>query len=78
MSILLRDSSYSVCLFLVNKTGDLLIVCVLDEESALSLPGDVSKDVQDFLRQTWTEEFCPVAQSLLARIQSCYRELEPI
>ena len=53
-------------------------MATLDEESALSLPTDVNKDVRDFLRRTWIEEFCPVAQNLLTRIQSHYSELEPI
>eukprot|EP00118_Oscarella_pearsei_P005131 m.23094 g.23094 ORF g.23094 m.23094 type:complete len:831 (+) comp28439_c0_seq1:964-3456(+) len=60
-------------LTLMNLLSDLL-----DESTALSVDEDLPKEMQDFARRCWKEDFCPVARKLLAKIEACYSDLEPL
>ncbi|XP_065837741.1 armadillo repeat-containing protein 2-like isoform X2 [Oscarella lobularis] len=59
---------------LMNLLSDLL-----DEKTALTVvENDLPDQTLDFVRQSWQDDFCPVARKLLAEIEASYSELEPL
>ena len=54
-------------------------IAVLDEKTALTVvENDLPDQTLDFVRQSWQDDFCPVARKLLAEIEASYSELEPL
>ncbi|KAK3096696.1 hypothetical protein FSP39_002457 [Pinctada imbricata] len=53
---------------------------LLDKNSALnpSFQEDIDEDMLDFYEETWTDEFCPVAEQLHHRIVTHQSDLEPL
>ena len=51
-----------------------------DKESALSssMLEETDEDMMEFYEETWTEEFCPVAEQLLQRIVTHQSDLVPL
>ena len=55
-------------------------VCFTDEECALNdaVMASMDEDTQDYVRDRWDTEFCPVATQLLARIEKYQSKFEPL
>lgn len=57
-----------------------MVVVLTDRDSALSPSvGDMAEEeMQAYIKETWENEFCPVATQLLRRIEAHQSELEPL
>ncbi|XP_048768043.1 armadillo repeat-containing protein 2-like isoform X2 [Ostrea edulis] len=57
-----------------------LLMELLDRDSALDLSfkEEVDEEMTDYFEETWTEQFCPVAEQLLQRIETHQSDLEPL
>lgn len=57
-----------------------LLAELLDRESALDLSfkDEADDEMTDYFEETWTEQFCPVAEQLLQRIETHQSDLEPL
>jgi hypothetical protein len=55
-----------------------ILVEYTDEESALtdSVLASMDEDTQDYVRDRWDTEFCPVAQQLLHRLEKCQSKFD--
>ncbi|KAK7108771.1 armadillo repeat-containing protein 2-like isoform X1 [Littorina saxatilis] len=62
-----------------RQLSDLLFE-YLDRDSALAtcLDAEEEAEMQEYIQETWENEFCPVATQLLRRIESHQSELEPL
>lgn len=51
-----------------------------DRDSALDLSfkDEADDEMTDYFEETWTEQFCPVAEQLLQRIETHQSDLEPL
>jgi len=76
-----KITSASACFGEVEhqELADILIE-FLDEESALdpALNPDYDETMQDYIAEAWEDQFCPVASSLLHRIESHSSQFEPL
>ncbi|XP_061176432.1 armadillo repeat-containing protein 2-like isoform X2 [Saccostrea echinata] len=55
-----------------------LLMELLDRDSALDLSFKEDEEMTDYFEETWTEQFCPVAEQLLQRIETHQSDLEPL
>ncbi len=64
-----------------QEETDLLIHLLgvyMDRTHALKLPPGTSEEIREQIQVSWEEEFLPVAQKLLARLETHHTDLIPL